>query len=312
MKMIILQFILLTLLSKIEIRTTSRIHRKSKQKLFSTRLDKNEKSLIILTEQNSFLQKSQNLNKIQSKFGKMKNDDDIPKSYTINYRTLFDVEVQDQGSSCNSGWSFSLAGAVEAAYRQRNRKYTTYLSPQTLLDCVKKDNNGCQGGHPLPSLKYMKKKGIGFEFEYPYQEKQSSCRFKKKKPKAKITSFDFCSNTDTISSIPQSSGFSQKICTLKTWQELLSKGPVAVYIDSSSDTFQNYHGGIIDPNSLNCKKPNHMMLAIGWGSFWGKEYIVLRNSYGPYWGEQGYMRIKYDAKANETCFVTAAAYLPIL
>ena len=79
---------------------------------------------------------------------------------------------------------------------------------------------------------------------------------------------------------------------------LLQNGPVAVSIDASSPSFQSYTGGVFDtpcaagaPNEAN---NDHALVVVGYGvdpttklTFW-----KLKNSWGPMWGEEGFMRIQ--------------------
>ena len=54
----------------------------------------------------------------------------------------------------------------------------------------------------------------------------------------------------------------------------------------------NYHGGIFSQKTD--ARLNHAISVVGWGKDKesGEEYWVGRNSWGTYWGEEGFFRIK--------------------
>ncbi|CAG9783979.1 unnamed protein product [Diatraea saccharalis] len=63
-------------------------------------------------------------------------------------------------------------------------------------------------------------------------------------------------------------------------------------------------------NDDNCKWKNgisrgHALTLIGYGEVNGERYWTLKNSYGPKWGEEGYIRI---AIKNNICDVMSNAY----
>lgn len=58
----------------------------------------------------------------------------------------------------------------------------------------------------------------------------------------------------------------------------------------------HYGGGIYNGY---CGQPDHAVVAVGWGVENGVEYWIIRNSWGPDWGEQGHIRIQ----ANGQCYV---------
>ena len=74
----------------------------------------------------------------------------------------------------------------------------------------------------------------------------------------------------------------------------------AVYVGSA---FQAYGGGIYEDSRVSCDSSpcyytsvNHAIALVGWndnGDPDNQGYWILRNSWGPSWGEDGYMRIKY-------------------
>ena len=69
-------------------------------------------------------------------------------------------------------------------------------------------------------------------------------------------------------------------------------GPVSIGVEAGSAVFLNYKSGIID--SADCGKfIDHGVLAVGYDtdSASGKEYILVKNSWGTTWGDNGYLKI---------------------
>ncbi len=84
---------------------------------------------------------------------------------------------------------------------------------------------------------------------------------------------------------------------------------VAVYAGSA---FQGYSGGIYQDTNTSCSATpcdytptNHAVALVGWNDADGA--WILRNSWGPSWGENGYMRIKYTS-AIVACEATYLVY----
>jgi len=77
--------------------------------------------------------------------------------------------------------------------------------------------------------------------------------------------------------------------------------------------FASYKGGVMQYNVSQCKGIDHGVVAVGWGRdpTYG-HYFIIRNSWGAQWGENGYIRIKYDPAALEKCSHIEYAVLPIL
>jgi cathepsin L len=65
--------------------------------------------------------------------------------------------------------------------------------------------------------------------------------------------------------------------------------PTCVSVEADTD-FQFYSTGIL--NSSKCgTNLDHAVTAVGYGSENGVDYFIVRNHWGPNWGENGYIRI---------------------
>lgn len=73
----------------------------------------------------------------------------------------------------------------------------------------------------------------------------------------------------------------------------IAKGPVTVTIEADQMVFQSYTSGILDTPSCGTKL-DHAVTAVGYGTQGGKEYYIVRNSWGAAWGDKGYINIAVE------------------
>jgi len=80
-------------------------------------------------------------------------------------------------------------------------------------------------------------------------------------------------------------------------KEIHSRGPIACTIDAQP--LHDYTTGIIATEGQGV---DHVISVVGWGTD-AKEglYWIVRNSWGEYWGEQGYVRVKDGALSLSEC-----------
>jgi len=78
-------------------------------------------------------------------------------------------------------------------------------------------------------------------------------------------------------------------------QAAVAQQPVSVAIEAEKVVFQSYTSGIIDSTKCGTSL-DHGVLVIGYGhdDTLKEDYWLLKNSWGPTWGEQGYFRILRD------------------
>jgi len=73
--------------------------------------------------------------------------------------------------------------------------------------------------------------------------------------------------------------------------EIYARGPVAATINA--EPIVEYTGGVFDDQDAS-RGTNHIVSIVGWGTdgTTGKRHWIVRNSWGEYWGEMGFMRVE--------------------
>jgi len=206
---------------------------------------------------------------------------DVPD--TIDWRDRNAVTSIKNQQQCGSCWAFSATGSIEGAYAITKGKLVS-LSEQQLVDCDKGDN-GCNGGIMTSAYEYViKNGGLDSESCYPYEARDDTCRFDKSCVSATISSYGTVSpNNDTA------------------MVEALARQPVSIAIYAAGSTFQHYNGGVYDDPTCYSDQSHldHGVLLVGYGTTTdGKDYYILKNSWGTSWGKNGYMQIARGKNTN--------------
>ena len=87
----------------------------------------------------------------------------------------------------------------------------------------------------------------------------------------------------------------------KIYEDLRDYGPLVMSIEPHY-LFNSYKSGIFDTGKktwkqLNLQKPewekvDHSVVLVGYGEENGIEYWIVQNSWGNFWGENGFMRLR--------------------
>ena len=89
----------------------------------------------------------------------------------------------------------------------------------------------------------------------------------------------------------------------------IAKSPTSVLIEADQFVFQGYTGGILD--STDCGTTlDHAVIAVGYGTENGKEYYLVRNSWGADWGDHGYIKIAAVHNGPGICGIQTKSIWP--
>ncbi|KAG7599652.1 Cathepsin propeptide inhibitor domain (I29) [Arabidopsis suecica] len=218
--------------------------------------------------------------------------DELPES--IDWRKKGAVaEVKDQGS-CGSCWAFSTIGAVEGINQIVTGDLIT-LSEQELVDCDTSYNEGCNGGLMDYAFEFIiKNGGIDTDKDYPYKGVDGTCDQIRKN--AKVVTIDSYEDVPTYSE--------------DSLKKAVAHQPVSVAIEAGGRAFQLYDSGIFDGTCGT--QLDHGVVAVGYGSENGKDYWIVRNSWGKSWGESGYLKMARNiASSSGKCGIAIEPSYPI-
>ena len=88
----------------------------------------------------------------------------------------------------------------------------------------------------------------------------------------------------------------------------VAQQPVSIAIQADQPAFQHYSGGVLTSNCGH--QLDHGVLNVGYGTLNGVDYWKVKNSWGPSWGDKGYILI--ERSSSNLCGVLSAASYPIL
>jgi len=211
----------------------------------------------------------------------------MPSNFDWRNRTPSVVTpVKGQGS-CGSCWAIA-ASAVMESFIAIKTGLLFELSPQQITSCAPNPKKcggqgGCQGATVELGFEYAIKAGMSSSWTYPYFSGTSHETGKcfgppLNKPVAGISGYARVPSNDP-----------------DTLMRKLLDHPVKVSVGVVS-SFRQYSEGVFDgcPDDAIL---NHAVILNGYGETKVPDghqvfYWLVRNSWGPRWGEQGYMRIR--------------------
>lgn len=202
---------------------------------------------------------------------------------------------------------------------------TPIASIQNLLSCSFY-NQGCDGGYPYLAAKHIFEMGLPDRKCSPYKAMDINCKMPAENPISGVEILDgaACSINKFIFAKDYGyvGGYYQSSNEELIMKEIMNNGPVAAAIDAPNE-FYDYAKGIIfsedESHIAQCSNngeesesklkyenfngfeyTDHAVSIVGWGESsefledaskcYGKFWVV-RNSWGDYWGEDGYIRM---------------------
>ena len=161
---------------------------------------------------------------------------------------------------------------------------TKQLAAQVLINCDY-DSYGCSGGTPTSAYYYMKYTGIPDESCLPLTGTQERCE-----------DVNICRSCEESGSCyPVRDYTTYKVADYgrlagekAMMAEIYQSGTISCRINVNR-AFTNYQKGIFSQDGLSLY--THYITIVGWGEEDGEKYWIVRNTWGSYWGEQGYARV---------------------
>jgi putative hemolysin len=194
------------------------------------------------------------------------------------------TSIRNQGQ-CGSCWAFGSTAPLECNILIKDGVERD-LSEQWLVSC-NRDYWSCSGGgfaHNYYQWKTDRCGGVGavLETDFPYWASNVPCDC----PYPHHYLIDNWGHIGRdYDNVP--------LDAIKA--AILEYGPVTVGVGVDG-LFHSYAGGVFD--ACGYDMINHLVALVGWDDTQGQEGVwILRNSWGPGWGENGYMRIAYGCNA---------------
>jgi C1A family cysteine protease len=139
------------------------------------------------------------------------------------------------------------------------------------------------------AFQYAEKNAMCSEDSYPYTAQDGTCK-KSCKGLVKVQSYVDLPVGDE-----------------NALQAAVAKQPLAIAIEADQPGFQFYSGGVFDGECGT--QLDHGVVLEGFGTDDGKDYWLVRNSWGSSWGENGYIKL---VRGKNQCGLANSASFPVI
>lgn len=230
----------------------------------------------------------------------------LPTKYDLRTENGGDwlTPVKDQGD-CGSCWTFATMGVLESYWLKQGLGIFD-LSEQNMATCHGFESDPCEGGNHFKSIAYMSRGSGPFaEYDIPYTLPSDTFCISGYNPVAYVSEARFLPGKKDVN-------FNANLIK----QAIVDNG--ALYINMLwDDGCYNTHDYTYFYNGDINSSTNHAILLVGWddnkvvtGGATTKPSSpgawIIRNSWGPNWGENGYFYVSYEDSKT----LTETAYFP--
>jgi len=193
-------------------------------------------------------------------------------------------------ASCGSCWAHAAVETIESHAAINLNVSVMELSPQQFVDCIQNPDQcggtgGCEGATAELAFNYSLN-GVALNKDYKYTGRDGACKVEQ--PAVSVGSYVQLPMNDAAALL----------------EAVATVGPISISVAAASWSF--YSSGVFDGKHGNgCDvEVDHAVQLVGYGTddSTGKDYWLVRNSWGPSWGEKGYIRIQRNP-GNEPCAV---------
>ncbi len=243
--------------------------------------------------------------------------EDVPSSFSwLNYSGAdWTTPARDQGG-CGSCWAFGAMSALESRINiaWNAPDLDVDLSEQYILSCLPLAGS-CNGGNSFSAYRLIildgptgnNCNGIITENCLPYQADDTvACSDKSPDWRSHLLPLATCGCWNPH--------YPDDIDAIKS--QIVNDGPVVTYFEATSD-FMNWGGTHHSPTDYYPYAPatgsNHAVAIVGYkddplignGGYW-----IVKNSWGTWWGYDGFFNIEYGSLNIDSTQITWATYNP--
>jgi C1A family cysteine protease len=197
-----------------------------------------------------------------------------PSAESFDWRAHGIVPAIRDQKACGDCYMFAAMASYESAYLIQSRQNVD-MAEQYFLNCTREF--GCDGGWYGTVWQKMTKMNGDVETNYPYQAKKGMCK----------------NTTPDGNYLVVKSGYvSQGVASPQAIKNALCQHGVLATAINSTRMFTGYKSGVFNEGA-NAGGVNHAINIVGWDN--AKRAWLIRNSWGTYWGEQGYGWIEWGS-----------------
>lgn len=215
---------------------------------------------------------------------------------------------------CGSCWIHGTAAALNDRIKilRGAQAPDVMISRQALVNCVKDDDGnhpGCGGGEPSMIFQHMREQPVPDETCNPYVAKNQQCTPENICMNCFPDAAEFLPNASVVGGscfavhhfVGYSVGDSGAVSgELPMQKEIFARGPITCEMQVPYQFLYSYaelaaaNGGVWSSDDpTNASLVDHDVSVTGWGeTSEGLKYWLVRNSWGSYWGDAGWFKIR--------------------